>query len=375
MQSVRLVTRVAALFLTFASGSMLMGQAAEKPQPVSPALMLGSTALLNGLWSQPHHAIPVAVLNRTRCISILWFVRKRNFAEGVISCRIAENNWSQPLLVRLEASAKRRHPAPDMHLLVFTLDPHEADSIFSTGLELSGKNSSAGPIARGAAVILPDQRLSANVSYLLRKKSLSQTAVSGRLRSLQKLPAMPSSAAGWNPVPQNPEQKFAFAITSFFNSITPTGVVIHHTAVLPDDGALPGNLDEVDNYHRARGLETVCGGRIFHVAYHYMILPNGRIETGRPEGCQGAHAVGYNTFLGISVVGDFSSRDNPNGQKGPLRPTSKQMRSLIRLCSRLRKRYHIPLARIKRHSDLAKTQCPGDRFPFSGLLTTLRRSH
>src|SRR5437899_10434926 len=98
------------------------------------------------------------------------------------------------------------------------------------------------------------------------------------------------------------------------------------------------------------------------------MLTDGIVQRGRPERCEGAHAEGYNSYLGISVVGDFDSQDNPTGKKGATEPTEKQIASLVQLCRRLKDRYNIPLQHIVRHSDIASTRCPGDRFPFSTVL-------
>jgi N-acetyl-anhydromuramyl-L-alanine amidase AmpD len=99
------------------------------------------------------------------------------------------------------------------------------------------------------------------------------------------------------------------------------------------------------------------------------------VQRGRPETCQGAHAAGYNSYIGISVVGDFSSEDNPAGEKGPIQPTQKQLDSLIKVCRRLKERYKIPLNHIVRHSDVSATLCPGDRFPFTSVLRQIQASN
>jgi N-acetyl-anhydromuramyl-L-alanine amidase AmpD len=96
------------------------------------------------------------------------------------------------------------------------------------------------------------------------------------------------------------------------------------------------------------------------------------VKAGRPERCEGAHAVGYNSYLGISVAGDFDSKDNPTGEKGATKPTEKQIAALIQLCRKLMNRYKISANHIVRHSDIASTRCPGDRFPFSSILRQLR---
>ena len=150
--------------------------------------------------------------------------------------------------------------------------------------------------------------------------------------------------------------------------------MLHHTAIIPSEKALPRRGREVDKYHQARGFEIRCSGHVYHEAYHFLIFSNGRVQRGRPETCQGAHAEGYNSYLGISLVGDFSSEDNPGGEKGPIKPTEKQMDSLIKLCQQLKDRYNIPLNHIVRHSDTSSTRCPGDRFPFSAVLRQIQTS-
>ena len=130
-------------------------------------------------------------------------------------------------------------------------------------------------------------------------------------------------------------KKYLGSVVSFFNTITPTGIVIHHTAVIPGEKTAPRKKRDIDKYHQARGFEILCFGSVYHMAYHYLILPNGKVQAGRPERCEGAHAEGYNSYLGISVVGDFSSEDNPTGKKGPTNPSDKQIAALIQLCRRL----------------------------------------
>jgi hypothetical protein len=168
-------------------------------------------------------------------------------------------------------------------------------------------------------------------------------------------------------------ESYLSSVVSFFNTIIATGIVIHHTAVIPGENSAPQSESQVDKYHQARGFEILCFGHVYHVAYHYLIVPSGRVQTGRPERCEGAHAKGYNSYLGISVVGDFSSEDNPTGGKGPMRPSAKQLASLVRLCRRLKDRYNIPLQHIVRHSDISSTTCPGDRFPFTSVLQQLQQ--
>jgi N-acetyl-anhydromuramyl-L-alanine amidase AmpD len=172
--------------------------------------------------------------------------------------------------------------------------------------------------------------------------------------------------------PATNSTRFLEAVTAYFNSITPIGIIVHHSSTLTPAQPLPRGVGDVDQFHAQRGFDILCEGRQYHVAYHYLILTNGKVQAGRPERCEGAHSAGYNSYLGISVVGDFSSHENPRGQLGNTHPTKQQMASLVALSRQLMARYHIPVNRVLRHSDVARTECPGDRFPFRTYLSELQ---
>lgn len=164
------------------------------------------------------------------------------------------------------------------------------------------------------------------------------------------------------------------AAASYQNTIRPSGIVFHHTALpFPPENS-PIDVKVLDDVHRQRGFRAFYWGRFYHVGYHYIILPNGAVQSGRPERCQGAHTLGYNSFIGIALVGGFNSAGNPDNKQGPQEPTSAQIQSLLDLTTRLRERYQIPLDRVIQHRDVnPNTQCPGDRFPFKQLTDYLRR--
>jgi hypothetical protein len=162
-------------------------------------------------------------------------------------------------------------------------------------------------------------------------------------------------------------------VVSYRNTITPSGIVIHHSALPPLLNGVSPNARLIDEIHRRRGFNIFYWGRFYHIGYHYIILPDGTVQQGRPEHCQGAHTVGYNSYIGICLIGNFSTGDNPNGERGPLEPTAAQMRALIDLTARLRARYAIPLDNVIRHHDVnPDTECPGDRFPFAQFVEQLR---
>jgi len=74
---------------------------------------------------------------------------------------------------------------------------------------------------------------------------------------------------------------------------------------------LPLDLDSWDQFHRLRGFSVFYWGRVYHLGYHFMIFPDGTVKQGRPEHCVGAHAKSFNSYLGIALIGDFSTRATP----------------------------------------------------------------
>lgn len=153
-------------------------------------------------------------------------------------------------------------------------------------------------------------------------------------------------------------------------SLGPPGIVLHHSESPAVYHGVPVNAARLDDIHRHDHPDwaTVCNGKTYYIAYHYVILPNGTIEQGRPENCVGTHARTHNDWLGICLIGGFQT----NNHWFPERPTKRQMRALIGLCERLMSKYHIPPDLVKRHRDINDTFCPGDRFPYNFLLTQLR---
>jgi N-acetylmuramoyl-L-alanine amidase-like protein len=146
----------------------------------------------------------------------------------------------------------------------------------------------------------------------------------------------------------------------------PAGIIIHHSDT---PGMVEGQYVGaalIDRSHRRRGFAVRYHGKVYHIGYHYVIREDGVIEAGRPECCPGAHAKRHNDYLGICLVGDFSSAHNPHCW-APSRPTEPQLRSLVWLCVRLMVKYHIRPERVIRHCDVGDTECPGDRFPYAWL--------
>jgi len=124
-------------------------------------------------------------------------------------------------------------------------------------------------------------------------------------------------------------------------------IVIHHSAT-PAGGAA-----RFDREHREKGWDEL--------GYDFVIgngtdTADGQIEVGPRWGVQkwGAHTkTADNRFnergIGICLVGNFEYD----------RPTTAQMRSLVRLTTYLMKTYHITPDNIIGHKDAKPTECPG----------------
>ena len=152
----------------------------------------------------------------------------------------------------------------------------------------------------------------------------------------------------------------------------PPGIVLHASESPAIIGGKRMDAAMLERIHAQDhpGWAMVFEGKTYHIGYHYVILPDGTIQQGRPDHCIGAHTRKHNTWIGICVIGAFSSISNPHWK--PSRPSRRQIRSTVALCERLMSRYHIPPDKIKRHRDIRMTWCPGSRFPYPRIMNALR---
>jgi len=364
----------------------------RKPAPKKPATKIefkelpfdvresldSSTAVLSDLIKPGFNPIPVSVLNQSRCVVLINSKGAQN-APGIVSCRLTENKWTAPAFVSLhsdnQVSASRHR-----QLLILVMSSKSERALLAGRLKLSKTAGSVpGPLVTPGRQPRRDRIRATTFTYngspsqklapviltgLLQMDFQTTRTVYGRTQSARHVltgrTTMPAFATD-----------YVTSVDTFFNMITPIGIIIHHSAALPNTNRVPTSEPQVDLFHRQRGFEITCNGHTYHVAYQYFILPDGKIDAGRPENCQGAHAHGYNAYIGISLAGDFSSVDNRHGEKGLTQPTRAQMRSLAKLCKDVIQRYHIPLKNVLRHSDVGRTRCPGDRFPYRAFIKGL----
>ena len=106
------------------------------------------------------------------------------------------------------------------------------------------------------------------------------------------------------------------------------------------------------------------------IPYHYVILPDGAIITGRPLWAKSAAQLGLNhCAIGVCFAGNFDQADNPGGARGkPTHPTDAQLASAGALWAQLKHEH--PQAQLIEHRDVARvvrdpsvaTACPGSRW-------------
>ena len=125
-------------------------------------------------------------------------------------------------------------------------------------------------------------------------------------------------------------------------------IIIHCSATREGDDSV--NAEVIDRWHKARGWKG-CG-------YHFVILIDGTIETGRMLDECGAHTKGANcSSIGVCYVGGVEAHKDEKGRL-PAKDTrtDDQKSSLLILLHFLKKLY--PNTVIHGHRDFANKACP-----------------
>jgi N-acetylmuramoyl-L-alanine amidase len=140
-------------------------------------------------------------------------------------------------------------------------------------------------------------------------------------------------------------------------------VIIHHSAspthVRRNGQLMPVNAAMIRQWHLKKGWSDI--------GYHFIILPDGICEEGRPLYRPGAHCASAQrnfTGIGICLVGNFSEIELPD----------IQLNGLIDKIEQLLLAYHLTVSDIELHREVpgAATECPGRYFPDDILRQKLR---
>jgi N-acetylmuramoyl-L-alanine amidase len=125
-------------------------------------------------------------------------------------------------------------------------------------------------------------------------------------------------------------------------------IIIHCSATREGDDSV--NAEVIDKWHKARGWKGI--------GYHFCVLIDGTIQTGRMLNKCGAHTKGFNCrSIGVCYIGGVEAHKNEKG-KLPAKDTrtDEQKHSLLVLLKMLKKIY--PNAKIHGHRDFANKACP-----------------
>ena len=58
-------------------------------------------------------------------------------------------------------------------------------------------------------------------------------------------------------------EHYRSSVVSLLNAIIATGIVLHHTALIPGERRVPRKESDIAEYHRERGFEILCSGRVY----------------------------------------------------------------------------------------------------------------
>ena len=262
------------MLLSLVASSIGSAYPAKHVQSAALLSIGGAARVLDEISKKSQNAVPDAVLNSTKCVVVIPSIPEGTVnvsAGGVAGCREAADSWSAPEFVKFNGRGIRAHRTD---LLVFVLSDKGVRALRSGELQIGGQkrggrasckyNSSYHSGRTDRASCLPMKAR--------RACSLAVKPAASFARDAD------TSDAVHNAVPRKTIEKYLSSVVSFFNTITATGIVIHHTAVIPGEITVPRNERDIDKYHQARGFEILCFGRVYHVAYHYLIMPNGKVQ-------------------------------------------------------------------------------------------------
>ena len=122
---------------------------------------------------------------------------------------------------------------------------------------------------------------------------------------------------------------------------TITEIIIHCSATRMGQAF---TARDIDRWHREK--------RYRMIGYHYVILIDGTIESGRPLEQAGAHCLGHNAHsIGVCYIGGLDHNGCPADTRTP-----EQHKAMTELINKLLQRF--PDATVHGHREFANKDCP-----------------
>lgn len=123
------------------------------------------------------------------------------------------------------------------------------------------------------------------------------------------------------------------------------GIVVHCS------DSFFGNAQTIEDWHKKRGFKDVgyhlviLNGQIENNTY--LDFMDGQIEAARDFDTAGAHAIGYNSYIGICLIG----KETENF-------TNNQFETLAKVLKSLTENFKISLEKILFHYEISTKTCP-----------------
>lgn len=120
-------------------------------------------------------------------------------------------------------------------------------------------------------------------------------------------------------------------------------LIVLHCSATPQGRDV--TVADIRRWHLERGFADI--------GYYFVIRLDGTVEAGRPVDRIGAHCKGHNrNSIGICYVGGADASLRSKDTRTP-----QQKLALAMLLDRLKSLY--PEAAVRKHRELAATECPG----------------
>lgn len=181
------------------------------------------------------------------------------------------------------------------------------------------------------------------------------------------LPAPPGTGTPLQRLARShPQQPRAIPPTAMRDTID--RLTVHHTVTGATSGDRQVDATLIGEWHAKRGLAGPYTGAEA-CAYHFVILPDGTVQSGRPLDVAGSDTRNSEEnarSIAVVLVGDFEPSDN-RGRYKPASPTKAQLAALDDLALWAMSTFGFDADSVHGHKEVASSACPGKRMDLDAL--------